>query len=312
MEFKMILVGGENLMDMVEIGDNANNRLFEAIPGGSPYNVAMAIGRQGQKVGYLTPISTDGNGEKLVNKLKASNVEVLGERSSAATSLAIVTVKDGVPSYSFYRDRTAERFINKGNLEKYLTKDVKVFHIGSLALTEAFDADIWEEFSQVCKSKGIKISLDPNVRASLISNPSQYRSRIKRLMKIANILKLSDEDLNWLFNYKSEQKSLEEVISISDADLLVLTRGSNGSSFWHDKTWHNHPAEYILSITDSVGAGDTFMASLIAWLCKNEMLHKIKNLTLANKNELVLFASKAAALNCQQSGCNPPWAKDLF
>ena len=58
MEFKMILVGGENLMDMVEIGENTNNRLFEAIPGGSPYNVAMAIGRQGQKVGYLTPIST--------------------------------------------------------------------------------------------------------------------------------------------------------------------------------------------------------------------------------------------------------------
>ena len=84
----MILVGGENLMDMIQVDNRNENALFEAVPGGSPYNLAMAAGRQGVQVGYVTPISEDSNGDQLTANLLSSNVRLLGPRVSAPTSLA--------------------------------------------------------------------------------------------------------------------------------------------------------------------------------------------------------------------------------
>ncbi len=136
----MILVGGENLMDMIQVDNHYQNVLFKAIPGGSPYNLALAAGRQGVRVGYVTPISEDSNGDQLVANLLSSNVQVLGPRVPEPTSLAMVNIEGGTPSYAFYREGTAERLVNLEKLTKNLTDDVAIFHIGSLALTGGSDA----------------------------------------------------------------------------------------------------------------------------------------------------------------------------
>ena len=167
----MILVGGENLMDMIQIDNQNENALFEAVPGGSPYNLAMAAGRQGVKVGYVTPISKDKNGEQLAQNLVNSNVSLLGPRVTAPTSLAMVNIENGIPSYSFYREGTAERIITLDTLSKNITSEVSIFHIGSLALTGGEDALVWEEFVKRTRENNIKVSLDPNVRPSLIAEP---------------------------------------------------------------------------------------------------------------------------------------------
>ena len=309
----MILVGGENLMDMIQVDNQYQNTLFKAIPGGSPYNLALAAGRQGVRVGYVTPISEDSNGDQLVANLLGSNVQLLGPRVPEPTSLAMVNIEGGTPSYAFYREGTAERLVNLEKLTKNLTDDVAIFHIGSLALTGGSDALVWEEFLCKAMDRGIKVSLDPNVRPSLVVEPDVYRERIKRLMTKIDILKLSDEDLLWLFNENTDESSaLSELRAIANAELLILTRGSKGSSIWHNDKWYAAPAYPVDKLSDTVGAGDTFMASVLVWLTKNENMKRLGVLDLKEKQDLQYYAGKAASLNCKKQGCNPPWENELL
>ena len=309
----MILVGGENLMDMIQIDNQNENALFEAVPGGSPYNLAMAAGRQGVKVGYVTPISKDKNGEQLAQNLFNSNVSLLGPRVTAPTSLAMVHIEDAIPSYSFYREETAERLVTLDSLSKNLTSEVSIFHIGSLALTGGEDALVWEEFVKRTRENNVKVSLDPNVRPSLIAEPDVYRQRIKNLMTEVDILKLSDEDLLWLFNDSADEASaLAELEIGARAEILIVTKGSQGSVIFHEKKWHELPSHPVEKLSDTVGAGDTFMASVLAWVMKKEKLNELALLELNEKKELLNYAAKAAALNCEKQGCNPPWENELL
>ena len=308
----MIFVGGENLMDMIQTGHQNDNGLFEAVPGGSPYNLAMAVGRQGVSVGYLTPISQDSNGDQLAKKLVDSNVTLCGSRSAAPTSLAMVSIDDGVPSYAFYREGTAERQVDLDELSRNLTEHASIFHIGSLGLTGGEDALVWEAFVKRAKEQGVKVSLDPNVRASLINNPSDYRARIARMMAMADILKLSDEDLEWLYEGMGQEQALETMLSHTKAEVVVLTKGGEGSSIWHDGSWHDMPSHPLEQLVDTVGAGDTFMASMLVWLSQNEQLETLGSISLSQKKEMQTYAGQAAALNCQRQGCNPPWSRELI
>ena len=309
----MILVGGENLMDMIQVESRNENALFEAVPGGSPYNLAMAAGRQGVQVGYVTPISEDSNGDQLAANLLSSNVRLLGPRVSAPTSLAMVNIEGGTPSYAFYREGTAERLVTLDKLIQNLTGEVAIFHIGSLALTSGSDASVWEEFVGKAMDKGVKVSLDPNVRPSLIAEPDVYRQRIKRLMTKVDILKLSDEDLLWLFNDSVDESSaLSELRAIVNADILIVTKGSQGSAIFHGKKWHELTSHPVEKLSDTVGAGDTFMASVLAWVIKNKKLNELALLELNEKKDLLNYAAKAAALNCEKQGCNPPWENELL
>ena len=309
----MILVGGENLMDMIQIDNQNENAIFEAVPGGSPYNLAMAAGRQGVKVGYVTPISKDKNGEQLAQNLFNSNVSLLGPRVTAPTSLAMVHIEDAIPSYSFYREETAERLVTLDSLSKNLTSEVSIFHIGSLALTGGEDALVWEEFVKRTRENNVKVSLDPNVRPSLIAEPDVYRQRIKNLMTEVDILKLSDEDLLWLFNDSADEtNALAELEVIARAEILIVTKGSQGSAIFHEKKWHEITSHPVEKLSDSVGAGDTFMASVLAWVMKQEKLNELALLELNEKKELLNYAAKAAALNCEKQGCNPPWENELL
>ena len=309
----MILVGGENLMDIIQIDNRNENALFEAVPGGSPYNLAMAAGRQGVLVGYVTPISEDYNGDKLAANLISSNVRLLSPRVPEPTSLAMVSIEGGAPSYAFYREGTAERLVSLDKLTKNLTDEVAIFHIGSLALTGGLDASVWEDFVGEAVERGVKVSLDPNVRPSFIAEPDEYRLRIKRLMTKVDILKLSDEDLLWLFNESNDETSaLSELREIANAELLILTRGSKGSSIWHIDKWFEVPAHPVEKLRDTVGAGDTFMASVLVWLTKSENLKRLGILELKEKQDLQHYAGRAASLNCKKQGCNPPWENELL
>ena len=309
----MILVGGENLMDMIQIDNQNENAVFEAVPGGSPYNLAMAAGRQGVKVGYVTPISKDKNGEQLAQNLFNSNVSLLGPRVTAPTSLAMVHIEDAIPSYSFYREETAERLVTLDSLSKNLTSEVSIFHIGSLALTDGEDALVWEEFVKRTRENNVKVSLDPNVRPSLIAEPDVYRQRIKNLMTEVDILKLSDEDLLWLFNDSADEtNALAELEVIARAEILIVTKGSQGSAIFHEKKWHEITSHPVEKLSDTVGAGDTFMASVLAWVMKKQKLNELALLELNEKKDLLNYAAKAAALNCEKQGCNPPWENELL
>ena len=308
----MLFVGGENLIDLVQLDQQEGLPLYQAIPGGSPFNLAIAAGRQGLQTGYLTPISTDKSGDLLAARLDQAGVVLAGGRHPAPSSLAMVTLTNGVPSYSFYRDGTAERQISEDRLTAALTTDARLFHIGSLALAGGADADVWEALSARCKQAGIAVSLDPNVRAGLIADPDSYRARLARMMQLADIIKLSDEDLTWIYPDQSEQDALAQLVKDSGASVLVLTRGENGASLFHDGQWHDEPVAPMDELKDTVGAGDTFMATMLVWLVQNGAIGQLAGLSLGDKLAMVRRAAQAAAINCSRQGCNPPFADEML
>ena len=314
----MISIGGENLIDLVSgDADALGLPRYVANPGGSPYNVAIAAARQGQEVAYLTPVSEDALGVLLAERLADSKVTLAAPRVPHPTSLAVVSITDGIPSYAFHRNATAERQISLSSLARDMPAATQLFHVGSLALIDGDDADAWEAFFAGCQDRSIITSLDPNVRPGLIINPDDYRARIRRMMRHADIFKLSDEDLLWLYPDRPLDAALADCRADCDAVLFILTLGGDGSRlFLGDKQSGiamTAAAPAIDDLADTVGAGDTYMASILCWILENDVLSRA---ALAGIDETALAgaaarAGEAAAINCRRSGCNPPWREEL-
>ena len=213
----MIVVGGENLIDYVQVSEGDDLPVYRAIPGGSCYNVAIAAARQGQEVAYITPISKDSLGNVLAHRLETDKVVVSAPRVDEPTSLAVVSLNNSQPNYQFYRDGTAERQITHEMLTETTPSATKIFHVGSIALIDGEDADLWEhKFCEIAE-QGVITSLDPNIRELLVKNKQQYLDRLDRMSKHANILKLSDEDLNYMRPEASLGDAFNEICSTSEA-----------------------------------------------------------------------------------------------
>lgn len=304
----VICVGGENLIDHV-----TRDGEVSALPGGSPFNVAMALGRQKADVHYLTPISTDSWGDMLAETLVSSGVTLSGGRVDAPTTIARVTVTKGIPSYLFERDGTAERSVTAESLSASMPTDTKALHTGSLALTEGEDAAAWEQTCKSAYDAGTLVSLDPNVRMSVITDADAYRARIFRMMAATHVLKLSDEDLEGLCPDMPQSDALDLVRSRTSAALLVMTKGPEGASAWIGDTKIDIPAPPVPGLVDTVGAGDTFMATLLAGLARINALtpDAVQNLTETDVDALIRRAGMAAAINCSRAGCNPPTLEEL-
>ena len=308
----MIVIGGENLIDYVQVSEGDDLPIYRAIPGGSCYNVAIASARQGQKVSYITPISRDSLGNILAGRLEADKVIVSAPRVDEPTSLAVVSVNDGQPSYQFYRDGTAERQITHEMLTETTPSATKIFHVGSIALIDGEDADLWEhKFCEIAE-QGVITSLDPNIRELLVKNKQQYLARLDRMSKHANILKLSDEDLNYMYPEASLGDAFNEICSTTEAAIIVLTMGAKGARVKAGEISFEVSAAVCDSLVDTVGAGDTFMGTILAEINEKEAsAAMLSNISEGELTHIVERASKAAALNCETAGCNPPYKHDF-
>lgn len=304
----VIAIGGENLIDSVQSVSPSGEPQRADNLGGSPYNVAIALARQGTAAHYLTPISTDDFGVQLAHALEQDGVIVSGPRSDAPTTQAVVTLHDGVPQYVFHRENTAERMISAEIIEAAMPEGATHFHAGSLAFAGGADADVWEVAFHAAAQRGLTTSLDPNVRASLIDDPAAYRARILRLLASATIVKLSDEDLGWLYPDQPIAEAMTRLRSETGAELVALTKGPLGAECW-TTSGHCVASNPSLSmLVDTIGAGDTFMATLLARLAAGANLsgQAISALSQAEIAALLERCLYAACLNCAKQGCNPP------
>ena len=304
----LIAVGGENLIDYVD-----REGVATAFAGGSPFNVAMALGRQGADVAYITPISTDDWGELLAGTLIASGVTFTGGRRPEPTTMARVTVSGGIPTYAFERDGTAERMVSVDSLHEALPEDAAAVHTGSLTLTDGADAEVWESFLAGCYHSGRVVSLDPNVRLSVVRDAEGYRARLLRMAERAHILKLSDEDLAGLFPDRPQEAALADLRALTSARLVVLTLGAEGVRAWHGGQETRLPAAPVARLGDTVGAGDTFTATLLAGLADAGRLSPrgLEDIDAATLTRLLTRAAAAAALNCAREGCDPPTRAEI-
>ena len=310
----MILIGGENLIDLVQIETEDDFPQFKAIPGGSPYNVALAAARQGMEVHYLTPISSDSLGRLLAERLIEAGVKLAAPRNTNPTSLAVVSIDNGMPTYAFHRNGTAERMVSLEGLKSIQPTGGKVFQLGSLAITDGEDAAVWEEFFHHCKQSGIMTSLDPNIRPSLIPDRPTYMARLNRILKSVDVLKLSDEDLSWLIPDTPLEEAWDTLVRNSSACLAILTMGQKGAMGRVGNTRVTIPRFGLDKLVDTVGSGDTFMASILVWLAENNCFNveSLGNLDESSLIDCLERASKAAGLNCRQQGCQPPTREDLM
>lgn len=304
----MILVGGENLIDFIQVKNGTSPMTYQANAGGSPFNVAKALGRQGVQAGFLTPISTDTLGDLLADDLAAAGVSLLAPRHVAPTSLAVVSLRASIPSYQFYRDNTAERQVSAQMLIDSTPPQARALCIGSLALTSGADADAWAAYYAAQHARGIFCALDPNIRAAFIQDRAAYLARLDKVLACTDLLKLSDEDLAWLIPDTEPLAAARLLLAQSSAKLLVVTLGEKGAFALAGDLYISVGPAPVSGLRDTVGAGDTFTATLLARLESAGDLSAAALAGLAEKDleNLLGWAANAAALNCEQDGCAPP------
>ncbi|MBD8067204.1 hypothetical protein IC608_17170 [Devosia sp. PTR5] len=303
----MFVVGGESLVDLVP-ASNAPDAPREALPGGSPFNCAIALSRLGNRTGFLCPISTDEYGELLWGPLQQAGVEVLlKERVATPTTKAIVSFNEKMQA-SYVFERGADRAFTRDGLLAALPHSVELYQIGGFCPIRADDAAIWMDVVEAAIGRGATISMDINVRDKLVDDEAGYRARLSSFLDKAHLIKLSDEDQAWLAPDMSMEDYASELLERPHCELVVVTRGELGSRGF-SRTADAQAAIYAPPIFgDTVGAGDSLMAGILTWLGETGVLKpgRLGALESADLEKTLRFGAVVAGLNCGQKGCKPP------
>ena len=308
----MILCCGESLIDMIPEQNIEGNSGFVPHAGGAIFNTAIGIGRLGCPVGLMSGISTDIFGQRLIAELTESNVDtsnvILSDRP---TTLAFVQLNDGQATYLFYDENSAGRMIEVEDMPNQL-EAVTAFLFGGISLHGDPGAEAYVQFAET-HAEGSVVMVDPNIRPSFISNEILFRDRIERMFRLADIVKVSDEDLNWLY---PESGSLEAKVSHLQKlgpTIVVLTRGSSDVQAWKHEENPIFVDSLKVDVVDTVGAGDSFNAGFLTSLSKAGLLNKA-TIRLILESDIVAalnFGVRTAAKTVGRVGANPPWRDEL-
>lgn len=321
----MILVGGEALIDLVadpstSDGTAGDERLRPLLPmpGGGPYNVAVATGRLGVPTGFLSRISTDMFGAALLDRLTASHVDTsLLQRGDEPTTLAVAGIgPDGGARYSFHVEGTADRLVTDPGP---LPDAVRVLSLGTLSLVLEPGASVYEELLRRAAGAGVLTVLDPNIRPALITDPAGYRARFLGWLEHIDVLKVSVEDARWLADLgaDTDADAVLDVVRGWQADggpsAVVFTRGGDGlAALTADGEYLTVPAVEV-TVVDTIGAGDTVHGAVLAWLYRAgaTTTGAVSALGPEDWRDAVSFAARAAAITCSRRGAEPPFADEL-
>ena len=268
---KEVLCFGDVIIDFISKDkgeDVASSTLFEKRPGGSIFNVSIGLARLGLPVSFLSKVGNDEFGRYILELLKKENVNprwLLLEKTMK-TSLAFAAVDSkGKTSFVFYKDTHSFAEISQKDIVDLNPDRFCLYHFGSTSLLEQGTSDTMINVLYKMKGKGVLTSFDPNVRPTLVRNKENYVSMIKRLSGVSDIVKLSDDDLNYLFSTKNPDKA-QIHLGIGENTLLVVTLGEKGAVAYYRGDKIAVPG-FNVSVTETTGCGDAFMASLIAGIC---------------------------------------------
>lgn len=266
--------------------------------GGGPANTAKAVARLGYKSQFIGGISSDEYGEAIETELLSSGVDLSQVfRGDLPTALAIATINaDGLAHYDFELDRTASFAFDSLWLP---SGEPDVIHIGSVATMLEPGAT---ELLKWAKEKSVPIVFDPNVRPSIQGDKELYRAAIERWIGISTIVKLSEDDLNWLYG---DEDVIAKWLSMGP-DLVIVTRAEKGLSAYASGSVIEVPAVKV-DVVDTVGAGDTIGAVIVEGVL-NYGSHVLRGELL---REVLERAAKAAAITCSRAGANPPTREEL-
>lgn len=306
----MILCCGEALIDMLPRESATGEPAFAPYPGGAVFNTAIALGRLGAPAAFFSGLSSDLFGEVLEDALTASKVDAsLAARSNRPTTLAFVKLVDGQASYAFYDENTAGRMLTSDDLPA-LPETVSALFFGGISLMVEPCANAYEALMGSVATDRVTM-IDPNIRPSFIADADGYRARINGMIDQADIVKISDEDLRWLMGDGDPEDQARALIDRGPS-LICLTKGAEGSVGLTASCRVDIAAERV-DIVDTVGAGDTFNAGVLASLDRAGALTKtaIAGLDADTVTTALTMGAQAAAVTVSRAGANPPWAHEL-
>ena len=306
----MIVCCGEALIDMLPRESAAGESCFAPYVGGAVFNTAIALGRLDIPVGFFTGISTDFFGAMLIDTLKASRVDLRYlKRSDLPTTLAFVRLVDGHASYLFYDENTAGRMLELSDLPA-IDDAVEAMHFSCISLIPEPCGSTYEALMRREHDRRVMM-FDPNIRSNFIRDKPSHLARMKRMLAMADIVKLSDEDLDWFGETGTTEEIAARWLKLGPK-LIVVTRGGRGAVAFSAR--HRVSVDAVkVQVVDTVGAGDTVNAGILASLREQGLLTKaaLADLTEEQIRSVLGFAGKAAAITVSRAGANPPWRHEL-
>ena len=293
---------GELLIDFTQNGFSAQgNPIFEANPGGAPCNVLAMLQKLGRKTVFIGKVGRDGFGYQLEAALKETGIATEGLRfdETVHTTLAVVQKKpDGDRDFSFYRKPGADVMLGAEEVREDLIRDARIFHFGSLSLTDEPARTATRRAVEIAEEAGVWISFDPNLRKPLWRDEALAREQIRYGLRHCHILKISDDELEWLTGEPDQRKAMAELRAEFPIPLILLSMGKMGSCAYCGEQSAQMPPFLNGRTIETTGAGDTFMGC---------MLHQIldrgyEGLSGGELEEMLRFANAAASIITTRRG----------
>ena len=293
---------GELLIDFTENGlSGQGNPLLEANPGGAPCNVLAMLNKLGKKTAFIGKVGNDQFGKMLKEVVEESGTDVsaLAMDDQVHTTLAFVhTFPDGDREFSFYRNPGADMMLTKEEVDPELIKKARIFHFGTLSSTHAGVRKATRYAIDVAKENGLLVSFDPNLREPLWDSLDQAKEEILYGMSKCDILKISDNEMEFMTGTTDYNKGVEMLREQFDIPLICVTLGKEGSrAFYKDMIVEAAP--FVREDTiETTGAGDTFEACTLNYILE----HGLEGLTEENLKEMLTFANAGASIITTRKG----------
>jgi fructokinase len=302
----MITVTGEALIDLVIDGDGCPRPR----PGGGPFNTARTVGRLGLAPAFLGRLSADSFGHQLRTRLDQDGVMLaVPQPADAPTTLAVVDLDTaGAPRYRFYLAGTSAGALEYPLLEAALPEGMTALHAGSLALVMEPIATSIERLVTTDLPAGPLVMIDPNCRPGAITDRSAYQARLARILRRADVVKVSMEDLGYLYPGTAARDAATTLLG-QGAQLVLVTDGPRPARAFlpGQELSVDVPA---VQVVDTIGAGDAFGGAFLAWWSGNELTTSDLRRPGPVRGAL-RAAAEVASLTCTRAGAEPPWLAEL-
>lgn len=299
---------GELLIDFTPAGlSEQGNICFERNPGGAPANVLACISRLGGKTAFIGKVGKDMFGDYLAETLRGYGINVSGLTFSSETNttLAFVQLNEaGDRSFNFYRNPGADTTLDKNELSYELIGKSKVFHFGSLSLTDEPARSATIVALEYAREKDIIISYDPNLRPALWKSLDHALQEIRFGLRFCKLLKISEEELEFITGMGDLHNGSLELYKEYGIDVILVTRGGNGCFYrLKDKTGQVDTFTRCKTV-DTTGAGDAFLGGFLYSLL-NEYGGQIQNLNDETLKKMLVFSNAVASLSTTKKGAIP-------
>ncbi|WP_077624803.1 aminoimidazole riboside kinase [Sediminibacillus massiliensis] len=296
---KGIISLGEALIDFIPL--DPDNTQFQKSPGGAPANVAVGLARLGAKASFVGKVGDDVLGTFLKRTLEDYGVDTenMYLTKEIRTGVVFVTLAEGGErSFDFYIDPSADRYLHEAEVSEELFKEHNVFHFGSISMIDEPAESATKKAVRLAKENGLIISYDPNLRPMLWKSLDEARTKITSMLGEADLVKLSEEELEFLTGETDIHKGVEKLKEYQ-IPLLFVTLGHEGSYVFHKGQAVHVPARQVKAV-DTTGAGDAFVSGLLYQLSEREK--DVTDYTLDELKEITVFASVSGALAASTKG----------